>query len=95
MHVATYTFTGNPTDLASRYDALMAEFPPDEIILNVCAVGETSLTIIDTCPDRETFESFSTGPDFAAALQRHGLPTPTVLSLGDLHASKVRQDVTA
>jgi hypothetical protein len=95
MYVATYTFTGDPTDLAGRYDAMLAEFPPDEIILHVCAVGENTLTILDTCPDRATFESFSTGPDFAAALRRHGLPTPTVVGLGELHASRVRQDVTA
>jgi hypothetical protein len=95
MHVATYTFTGEPTDLATRFDALLAEFPPDEVILQLCVVGKNGLTVIDTCPDQATFASFSSSPEFAGALQRHGLPTPTVAELGDLHATRIREDVTA
>jgi hypothetical protein len=95
MYVATYTFTGEPTDLATRFDALLAEFPPDEVILQLCVVGEGGLTVVDTCPDRETFTSFSSSPEFAGALQRHGLPTPTVVALGDLHSTRIREDVTA
>lgn len=94
MHVATYSFTGDPAELASRFDAMLAEFPPDEIILQLCVVGEQALTIVDTCPDAATFEAFSASPEFASALRRHGLPTPTVAALGDLHASRIRPDVT-
>lgn len=94
MYVASYTFTGDPTDLANRYSALMADFPPDDVILQLSLIGEKGLTIIDGCPDRATFESFSRAPEFAAALQRHGLPTPTIAPIGELHNLVVGKDVT-
>jgi hypothetical protein len=36
------------------------------------------LPAYDTCPDRETFERFSTGFDFRGAVAAAGLPEPSI-----------------
>lgn len=95
MYFSTYSFTGDSTDLAERFDRLLAGFPQDELILNVAVRTDTGLTVYDTCPDRAAFEGFSTGEEFAAALQANGLPTPVITPVGEIHRVIANTSVSA
>jgi len=94
-YLVAYHFDGDPDDLRPRYDELMAGFPPEMTILHVCTTRADGVTVVDACPSREVFEDFSTGPDFAAALQAAGLPTPRIEHLGDVHRALMRPEVPA
>jgi hypothetical protein len=95
MYLGAYHLDGDPAVLRPAYDALMAGFPADTLDLHVCVVREGGLTIFDACPSREEFEAFSGGADFAAALAAVGLPTPRVEPLGEVHAARLRTEVSA
>jgi hypothetical protein len=90
MFLGAYRFAGEPADLLSAYDRLIAGFPPDAIALHVCVAGENGITIFDTCPSRAVFAQFSTSTAFASAIAAAGLPAPTVEPLGDVHNAIVR-----
>jgi hypothetical protein len=87
MFLGAYHFEGDPGELVGKYDVMRQSFADGDLMLHVCVVGDAGLTILDACPDRETFEAFSTGAEFAAELERAGLPTPRVEPLGVVHAS--------
>ena len=82
-----YHFTGNPHELLAAYDCLRATYPGPTLDLHVCVVRADGITVIDTCPDRDDFMTFSSSADFAAALTRVGLPTPQVEPLGHVYAA--------
>ena len=71
MYLGTYTFDGDPDELLSRYDRMIASFPDEALLVHLCVRGENGITIIDTCPNEADFRAFSTGPDFQAALGSH------------------------
>jgi hypothetical protein len=77
MHASIWKFTGDPDELATRYDELLSEFPTDQFIAHLCLRAADGIVIVDTCPSREAFEAFSSGP-FRALMARHGLPEPVV-----------------
>lgn len=79
MHASIWKFTGDPDDLAQRYDALIAELPTNEFIAHLCLRAPDGLVVFDVCPTEAAFEAFSTGPDFREARRRHGIPDPTEL----------------
>jgi hypothetical protein len=79
MHASIWKFTGDPDDLARRYDALIDEFPTNEFIAHLCLRGQDGLVVVDVCPTEEAFRTFSTGPAFRGARRRHGIPDPTEL----------------
>jgi len=86
MYLGTYDFDGDPDDLVARYDKLMAAFPPEMILLNVCVRRADGITILDTCPSEADFRGFSTSTEFAEGLASVGLPTPRVEARGEVHA---------
>src|SRR5689334_5544136 len=89
--LSAYDFDGDPDALLAGYDKLLASFPPETLILNVCIQRDGGITVYDTCPDRPTFEAFSTSDDFANALSGAGLPAPTaVRPLGAIHQAIAR-----
>jgi hypothetical protein len=88
-HLTSYHFTGDPGQLIAGYDRMRTGFPDPTLGLHVCVVRTDGITVIDSCPDRETSVAFSASPDFASALSRAGLPTPQVEHLGDVHAAVV------
>jgi len=89
MHASIWKFTGEPDDLARRYDAMAAEIPAANMRLHLCLRAEDGIVIVDTCPSREVFESFSTGPEFQALRARHGLPEPVQVQDFPVHAAFV------
>ena len=92
MYLSSYTYTGDPADLARRFDTILAGYR-DELILHVCVTTETGLLVLDACPDRATAEAFWANPDFKAAQESVGLPAPVVQGLGDVHFAMANQSV--
>jgi hypothetical protein len=84
MFLSAYRFDGNPTDLLAAYERLMSEIPTEDLLLQVCAVGDDGLTVVDACPDRATHDQFVADPGFRDALARAGLPAPRIEVFGDV-----------
>lgn len=79
MHASISTFRGDPDGLLARYDAMLADIPPESMILHLCLRADDGIVVVDTCPSQESFEAFfaADGP-FHSLLARHGLPQPEV-----------------
>ncbi len=75
MHASIWRFRGDPADLLRRYDAMVAEIPASVMRAHLCLRAPDGMVIVDTCPTREDFESFSRGV-FVDLRRRHGLPDP-------------------
>ena len=93
MYLGAYHFAGDPADLVSAYDRMMAGFPTDELILHLCAVGPDGIVVLDACPTEADHLAFSTSVGFRRACDEAGLPAPTVEHLGPVHRSIIRQGV--
>ena len=89
MFLGRYDFTGDPAELTSRYDELMAQIPAENIQFHSCVVRDTGITLYDSCPTAEVFASFSTSPEFLALVRESGLPDPVVTPLGEVHVARV------
>ena len=94
MHASIWKFMGDPDDLTRRYDALVAEMPSEQFIVNLCLRADDGISVVDICPDQASFEAFSTGSEFRDALDRHGLPAPEILDY-PVHAAIARGAVLA
>ena len=70
MYLSAYHFDGDPSELAAAYERMISEFPVDTLLLQVCAVGETGVTIIDACPDQATHKQFAVSSEFRGALAK-------------------------
>jgi hypothetical protein len=55
---------------------------------HLCLRAHDGIVIVDTCPTREAFESFSNGA-FATLRQRHRLPEPERVEDYPVHAAFV------
>jgi hypothetical protein len=84
VHASIWKFAGDPDDLLRRYDAMLAEIPAASMRLHLCLRANDGIIIVDTCPNRETYEAFAAGP-FSALRQRHGLPDPVALEDHPVH----------
>lgn len=89
MHASIWTFAGDPAELARRYDGLAAELPPEAMRLHLCLLTPAGLVLVDTCPSRDSFVSFSTGDAFRALRGRHGIPEPVRVDDHPVHAAFV------
>jgi hypothetical protein len=89
MHASIWKFTGDPDELAPRYDALAAEMPTADFIAHLCLIAPDGILIFDTCPTRAAFEAFATSEGCRSALRRHDLPEPTELRDYPVHVAFV------
>jgi hypothetical protein len=89
MHASIWKMSGDPDELARRYDAMVAEMPTADFIAHLCLSAPDGLLIVDTCPSREAFEAFASSDEFRSALRRHDLPEPTLLHDHPVHAAFV------
>jgi hypothetical protein len=78
MHASLWTFRGDPDELLTRFDGMLAEAPLESMSLLACLRTDDGLLVLDTCPSREAYEGFRDGEWFAAMLDRHGLPRPVM-----------------
>ena len=85
MYLGTYRFDGDPDELLAAYDRMMAGFPTDALLVHLCVRRRDGITIIDTCPSAADFRSFTTSPEFHAALAAAGLPAPEIDEMGPVH----------
>lgn len=90
MFLGSYRFEGDPTQLVPAYGRLMAEFPPEALLLHVCVVDDGGITVLDACPSQAVFTDFSAGAEFRDAIANAGLPEPVVTPLGDVHRAELR-----
>ena len=88
MHASIWQFTGDPDELVRRYDDMLADIPPASMRLHLCLRTPEGIVIVDTCPSREEFEQFATGP-FPALRNRHGIPEPEDVQDGPVYAAFV------
>ena len=93
MFLGAYHFDGDPADLLAGHERLLDLIPPSALDLHLCVERDGGITVFDACPSRDVFNTFSTGPDFTAALQAAGLPTPRIEQLGDVHMAYLRETV--
>ena len=84
MHGSIWRFSGDPDDLLRRYDAMLAEIPTANMRLHLCLQTPDGIVMVDTCPSRDVYEAFATGP-FPALRQRHGLPNPVAVEDHPVH----------
>jgi hypothetical protein len=76
VHASLWRFAGDPDELLARYDAMISEIGASGMRLHVCLRAPDGILMLDTCPDRETFEAFAAGAGFRELRERHGLPEP-------------------
>lgn len=89
MHASIWRFAGDPDELVSRYDAMVAEIPSANMRLQLCLRGPGGIVLVDTCPSHEVFEAFSASDEFRGVRERHGLPDPERLEDFPVHAAFV------
>jgi len=78
MHLGIYRFAGDPQDLLTAYDRLMAGMPKGQILFQTCVVLEDGITVYDACPTEEAFRGWVPDPRLADAFAAAGLPQPTI-----------------
>jgi hypothetical protein len=88
VYASIWRFTGDPGELLRRYDAMLAEIPSASMRLHLCLRTPDGIVILDTCPSREAFEQFASGP-FPALRSAHGLPEPSEVHDGPVHTAFV------
>lgn len=88
MHASIWRFSGDPDDLLRRYDAVVAEIPAANMRLHLCLRADDGIIVVDTCPDRETYEAFVAGA-IRGLFQTHGLPDPETVEDHPVHAAFV------
>lgn len=93
MYLGTYRFDGDPAELVTAYDQLMAAFDVHGFDLHVCAVDAAGLSVVHGCPTEAIFRAFETSPQWAAAYSSVGLSAPTVIHHGEVHEAHLRQPV--
>ena len=85
MHASIWKFAGDADDLLARYDAMLAEIPPANLILHLCLRAPDGIVLVDTCPSEEVFRAFVAGDAFRALRAKHSLPEPVELDDYPVH----------
>ena len=93
MFLGAYHFDGDPAVLLAAYGRLMPGFPPESSDLHLCIERSDGITVYDACPSRDIFASFSTGPEFRAAIEAAGLPAPRIEPLGNLRTARLGTEI--
>ena len=84
MFLGMYNFEGDAAQLRMAYERMLELMPHNNLQLHVCVSGDNGLSIIDSCPSKESFLSFASSSEFADALKTAGLPTPKVTPMGEV-----------
>ena len=79
MHCSLWTYRGDPDELVTRYEAMIAEIPVEAMQFAACLRTPDGIVIVDTCPSKEVFDEFVASEGLQALMQRHGLDRPDEL----------------
>lgn len=89
MFLGIYRFEGDAEQLRMAYERMLDLISHTNLRLHVCVSEYGGISIIDTCPNKESFLSFASSPEFAGALKTAGLPIPQVTPMGEVCAAFV------
>lgn len=78
MHGSVWRFSGDPDELAAKYERMLESVPAASMRLHVAMRTADGLLVVDTCPSEEAFREFVAGP-FMGALTIAGLPEPEIV----------------
>jgi hypothetical protein len=95
MYLGMYSFHGDPAELLAGHDRMLALLPAGQLELHLCLQTEEGITVLDTCPNREVFDRFSTGKDFQELVAAAGLPRPEIGHLGEIKSYVLPPGVSA
>jgi len=87
MHASIWRFTGDPDELARRYDAMLAGVPTENMRLHLCLRAPDGIVLVDSCPYREAFVAFPTDDGFRELRSRQGLPDPEQIEDFPVHVA--------
>jgi len=93
MFLGAYHFEGDPAELLEAHDRVMTGLPAEEVELHICVATDHGITVLDACPNQETFEAFSTSAEFLGAVRAVGLAPPRVEALGEVLQVRVGESV--
>jgi hypothetical protein len=82
MYLGMYTFRGNPAELLAGHDRMLALLPEGQLDLHLCVETEDGIAVLDSCPNREVFDRFSSGRPFQELVAAAGLPPAEIQHLG-------------
>jgi hypothetical protein len=88
MHGSIWRYAGDPDNLLGRYDAVLTDIPTAGMRLHLCLRTPDGIIVVDTCPNREVYNRFASGPG-PELLRRHGLPDPISLEDHPVHVAFV------
>ncbi|MHC6231812.1 hypothetical protein ACX5I6_19960 [Arthrobacter sp. MMS24-T111] len=77
-----YTFRGNPAELLAGHDRMLALLPEGQLDLHLCVETEDGIAVLDSCPNKEVFDRFSSGRPFQQLVAAAGLPPAEIQHLG-------------
>lgn len=84
MYLGMYSFRGDPAELLAGHDRMLALLPAGQLDVHLCVQTEAGIAVLDTCPNREIFDRFSSGREFQELLTAAGLPHPDIRHLGEV-----------
>jgi len=84
MYLGMYSFRGDPAELLAGHDRMLALLPAGQLELHLCVQTEDGIAVLDTCPNRQVFDRFSSGPEFQELVAAAGLPKPEIRRLGEI-----------
>jgi hypothetical protein len=88
VHASIWRFVGDPDELVSRYQSMIAEVSAANMRLHLCLRADDGIVFVDTCPSRVSFDAFE--EDYFRSLRRrHGLPEPECVDHFTVHAAFV------
>ncbi|MHC6231113.1 hypothetical protein ACX5I6_16100 [Arthrobacter sp. MMS24-T111] len=77
-----YIFRGNPAELLAGHDRMLALLPEGQLDLHLCVETKDGIAVLDTCPNKEVFDRFSSGRSFHELVAAAGLPPAEIQHLG-------------
>jgi hypothetical protein len=90
MHASITHLPGDPEELQSRYDSLLAQIGSENLDFHMCLRAPDGLVVVDACPSEEAFREFHHGEAFRELRAMHGLPDPDRVDDYPVHAAFAR-----
>ncbi|GAB2740755.1 hypothetical protein GCM10027038_43990 [Arthrobacter bambusae] len=76
MFMGVYHFDGDSAQLLEGHKRMVGLLPPGALKIHVCLSTEGGISVYDTCPDRATFDRFSSGHSSRNSSRKLDCPNP-------------------